>query len=257
MSKLAASIRSALKVRAGKGTEAGRDGLGGKKKDGSSAARMSKGSTLSKEENGTEEVAHDAGARGMETEGEGDELHWRPEIPRPKSRPSQREVLRTRVEGDKERGLAKQLTVPPRDPATMSKMRSQSKRDTAGKGWFDLPAQTIDADMKRELRLLRLRGAYDTKRFYKSFDSTKFPKHFAMGTVIESPADFYSGRLDKKQRKKATLTDQLLADADVSQSRKKRFGKLQEGASAHHKAKNKKRSSELPRDNKPKKKPKH
>ena len=33
--------------------------------------------------------------------------------------------------------------------------------------------QTIDADMKRELRLLRLRGAYDTKRFYKSFDSTK------------------------------------------------------------------------------------
>jgi len=35
------------------------------------------------------------------------------------------------------------------------------------------PAQTIDADMKRELRLLRLRGAYDTKRFYKSFDSTK------------------------------------------------------------------------------------
>jgi len=27
--------------------------------------------------------------------------------------------------------------------------------------------------MKRELRLLRLRGAYDTKRFYKSFDNTK------------------------------------------------------------------------------------
>ena len=38
-----------------------------------------------------------------------------------------------------------------------------------------------------------------------------------MGTVIDGPADFYSGRLPKAQRKKATLTDQLLADSDISQ----------------------------------------
>jgi len=39
------------------------------------------------------------------------------------------------------------------------------------------------------------------------------------------------------------------------QSRKKRFSKLQDDASAHLKVK--KRKTELPRDNKPKKKPKH
>jgi hypothetical protein len=33
--------------------------------------------------------------------------------------------------------------VPPRDPATQSKQNKSGKRDTAGKGWFDLPAQVM------------------------------------------------------------------------------------------------------------------
>ena len=47
--------------------------------------------------------------------------------------------------------------------------------------------------VKRDLRMLRLRGAFDPKRFYKSADATKFPKYFQMGTVVEGPTDFYSG----------------------------------------------------------------
>ena len=61
------------------------------------------------------------------------------------------------------------------------------------RGWFDLPAQQITPEVKRDLRLIRLRGAMDTKRFYKSLDSTKFPKYFQFGTVVEGPADFYAG----------------------------------------------------------------
>jgi hypothetical protein len=38
-----------------------------------------------------------------------------------------------------------------------------------------------------------------------------------MGTVIEGPTEFYSGRLDAKQRRKATLTEQLLADPEVTE----------------------------------------
>jgi hypothetical protein len=59
--------------------------------------------------------------------------------------------------------------------------------------WFDLPAQQITDEVKRDLRLLRLRGVMDPKRFYKSFDQTKFPKYFQFGTVVEGPADFYAG----------------------------------------------------------------
>jgi hypothetical protein len=34
--------------------------------------------------------------------------------------------------------------------------------------------------VKRDLRLLRLRGAFDPKRHYKTFDTSKFPKHFVV-----------------------------------------------------------------------------
>lgn len=78
-----------------------------------------------------------------------------------------------------------QLLVPPRDPAHLSKAHKAAKPDTAGKGWFDLPAQKIDDDMKRELRLLRLRGAYDSKRFYKTFDNTKWVRAGVAGISQE------------------------------------------------------------------------
>ncbi len=47
--------------------------------------------------------------------------------------------------------------------------------------------------IKQDLRLLALRGAFDPKRFYRNPDATKFPKYFQMGTVVEGPTDFYSG----------------------------------------------------------------
>lgn len=40
-----------------------------------------------------------------------DEVHWQSEVPRPKQRASEREVMQTRVAGDKEKGLAKQVCV--------------------------------------------------------------------------------------------------------------------------------------------------
>ena len=52
----------------------------------------------------------------------------------------------------------------------------------------------------QDLRLLSLRGAFDPKRFYRNPDSTKFPKYFQFGTVVEGPTEFYSGvfRLAKR-----------------------------------------------------------
>jgi hypothetical protein len=45
----------------------------------------------------------------------------------------------------------------------------------------------------------------------------RFPKYFAIGTVVEGPGESKSNRLEKAQRRKATLTDQLLADSQVTQ----------------------------------------
>lgn len=60
-----------------------------------------------------------------------------------------------------------QLVALPRDPKLLSKEARKSTPDTAGRNWFDMPSVKVDEEMKRELRLLRLRGAYDPKRFYK------------------------------------------------------------------------------------------
>lgn len=52
------------------------------------------------------------------------------------------------------------------------------------------------------------------------------PLLLQFGTVLDDPLDYYGGRLSAKERK-ATLTEQLLADAELTHSRKKRYAGLQ------------------------------
>lgn len=56
---------------------------------------------------------------------------------------------------------------PSRDLRLSSKTARKAAADTAGSKWYNLPATQITDEVKKELRLLRLRGTYDPKRFYK------------------------------------------------------------------------------------------
>ncbi|GLC38610.1 hypothetical protein PLESTB_000452200 [Pleodorina starrii] len=149
----------------------------------------------------------------------------------------------------KEKGLASQLLAPPRVKASEREPSLE-----ASKRWFQLPTTKITDEVKQELRLLRLRGAYDPKRFYKSFDETKFPKHFQIGTVMDNPQDFYSSRLTSRERG-TSITQELLADPAVAAARKKRYAKLQAEATRYQKVK--KRKTDLVRANPKPKRPKH
>jgi len=130
------------------------------------------------------------------------------------------------------------LLLPQRDPdpsayrtlqtTTTAKKAPPSKKELS-KEWFRLPTQEITDEVKADLRVLRLRAAFDTKRFYKKDDSTKFPTQFHVGRVVEHAADFYSSRLTKKQRK-ATMAEEVMHDEYLSAVRKKRFNKIQEEA---------------------------
>lgn len=183
-------------------------------------------------------------------------MHWRPDVKasdvKLSSSASQRLVHQREIATvqEKDPSSRKELLVSSNDPSVLRRAARKAAPETAGKKWFDLPATKIDEEAKRELRLLRLRGAYDPKTFYKGFDTTKLPKFFQMGTVVDSPLDFYGGRLSNAERK-GTLTEQLLADADVSHSRKKRYNKMQSEAERYSRP-NKKRKvgahvSQLPR----------
>lgn len=96
-----------------------------------------------------------------------------------------------------------------------------------------------DPKVKREFQLLRLRGVIDTKQHWKK-DTRKdpFPKYSQMGTLIEAPTDFFSGRLARKERKQ-TLVEEVLAGGEANGKFTARYAKIQEkktsGKKAHYK----------------------
>ncbi|CAM6101352.1 unnamed protein product [Calypogeia fissa] len=120
-----------------------------------------------------------------------------------------------------------ELVVPPADPRKQKKLEKKDVKETAGSKWFDMPAATMTPEMKRELQLLRLRGVLDPKRHYKVSDSKAIPKFFQVGTVVEGAADFYSGRLTKKERK-STFAEELLTDSSLQTYRKRKYLQIQE-----------------------------
>ncbi|KAM7279168.1 hypothetical protein ACFE04_006302 [Oxalis oulophora] len=119
------------------------------------------------------------------------------------------------------------LYVPSNDPKKVNKLLRKQVKDTAGNGWFDMPAPTMTPELKRDLQLLKLRGAMDPKRFYKKGDKKTLPKYFQVGTVVESPLEFYSSRLSKKERK-TTITEELLSDSKFRQYRKRKVREIED-----------------------------
>ena len=118
------------------------------------------------------------------------------------------------------------LFVAPMMPEKVNREIGKLTRKSAGKGWFDLPAAEYTPELKRDMRTLKLRGAYDPKRFYKNADTSKLPTHFSIGTVVEGAQDFHSGRMTKKERGR-TFAEEIAKDAAIKKARTNRFTKVQ------------------------------
>ena len=83
------------------------------------------------------------------------------------------------------------------------------------------------------MRTLKLRGAFDPKRFYKNADTRKLPTHFSIGTVVEAAQDFHSARLTKKEkggrsRRKSLRTKRLKKRERLGSPRSKTKRKVPE-----------------------------
>ena len=96
---------------------------------------------------------------------------------------------------------------------------------TLGKGWFDLRPLELDESVKRDLKVIQMRNFLDPKRFYKNPDKPGTVLH--IGTVIEGPAE-YSHRLTRKERRQ-TITEEVLADADIRAYTRKKYQEIQAG----------------------------
>ncbi|XP_004699308.1 deoxynucleotidyltransferase terminal-interacting protein 2 [Echinops telfairi] len=109
----------------------------------------------------------------------------------------------------------KNYSVPPyrESKFQLQKKRREERQKTAGNGWFGMKAPELTAELKTDLKVLKMRASMDPKRFYKKNDRDGFPKYFQVGTIVDNPADFYHSRIPKKERKR-TIVEELLADSE-------------------------------------------
>ena len=89
-----------------------------------------------------------------------------------------------------------------------------------------MPATEITPQIKQDLTVLRLRNVLDPKRHYRA-SSKSLPKYFQMGTIVESPTEFFSARIPKRDRKE-TIVQELLADKESRDYFKKKYNEIQE-----------------------------
>ncbi|XP_068599184.1 deoxynucleotidyltransferase terminal-interacting protein 2 [Brachionichthys hirsutus] len=161
-----------------------------------------------------------------------------------KEKKIQDEVMKKSVIGP---DFEKKEAVPPyaeSKRALKSKRRVEREKST-GDGWFNMGAPELSQELKGDLQVLKMRGSLDPKRFYKKNDRDGFPKYFQVGTVVDSPVDFYHSRIPKKDRKR-TMVDELLADAEFRHKNKKKYQQIiSERAARGAGKRNKKRSNKV------------
>ncbi|NXA12999.1 TDIF2 protein, partial [Sapayoa aenigma] len=107
----------------------------------------------------------------------------------------------------------------------LKKQRRAEREKTAGDGWFGMKAPEITSELRNDLRVLKMRASLDPKHFYKKNDRDGLPKYFQVGTVVDSPIDFYHSRIPKKQRKR-TIVEELLADSEFRRYNKKKYQEI-------------------------------
>eukprot|EP00210_Caulerpa_lentillifera_P006766 g6465.t1 len=95
----------------------------------------------------------------------------------------------------------------------------------ANRGWFEMPSSDFNDDLKRDLEVLSMRGAFNPKRHYKNLEKIKTANWVQVGTVLDNPVEGRSGQLPNHLRKR-TLTQEWLADPEMGKELQKRFKKI-------------------------------
>jgi len=112
---------------------------------------------------------------------------------------------------DKDGGCGGWEATPLLGKRKVNAIKKKLREATKGPKWFGMTAPEMTDDRKNDLEALKLRGALDTKRFYKRNNLPMKPKYFQVGKVVENKADFYNSRLTKKQRKR-TIAEELMSE---------------------------------------------
>ncbi|KAL5119127.1 dTDP-fucopyranose mutase [Pleosporales sp. CAS-2024a] len=126
------------------------------------------------------------------------------------------------------------------DPLAIKKQKTEEKHATAGAQWFNMPKTHLTPELRRDLQLLKMRNVLDPKRHYKKDNSKDdVPAFSQVGTIIEGATEFYSSRLNKKDRKQTILEEVIAQEQDSGRFQRKYEAINQSKASgkkAHYKS---------------------
>lgn len=112
----------------------------------------------------------------------------------------------------------------------------QKKKATAGSEWFNMPRTDLTPQLKRDLQLLKMRNVLDPHRHYKKDGGKmKAPDYSQVGTIIEGPTEYFSGRVENKKRK-MTFVEEVLAGEQETGRFKRKYGELQDKKTSGKKA---------------------
>jgi len=89
-------------------------------------------------------------------------------------------ALSTRTQGRQVRGAAVR---PVDDKYLLVKEKKALSEDRLDK-WFGMRKRKLTPEMEKQLTVLKLRGSFDPKRFYKANDSKALPTHFTIATEV-------------------------------------------------------------------------
>ncbi|KAF2004469.1 Fcf2-domain-containing protein [Amniculicola lignicola CBS 123094] len=135
------------------------------------------------------------------------------------------------------------------DPIQAKKQKQEEKKATAGSKWFNLPKTDLTPELRRDLQLLKMRGVLDPKRHYKKSDAkADIPAYSQVGTIIEGPTEYYTARINKKDRKRTFVEEVLSKEAETGRFKNK-YNEIQmtktSGKKAFYKALKAKRSGRV------------
>lgn len=110
------------------------------------------------------------------------------------------------------------------------------EKASAGPEWFNLPKTEMTPEFKRDLQLLRMRSVLDPKRHYKKESAkARAPEFSQVGTIVEGPTEFFSGRIAKKDRKKTFVAETMALERESGRFKSK-YNDIQQSKQSGKKA---------------------
>lgn len=99
-----------------------------------------------------------------------------------------------------------------------------------------MPKTELTPELRRDLQLLKMRSVLDPKRHYKKDNSKNdVPAFSQVGTIIEGATEFYSSRVNKKDRKQ-TILEEVIAQEQDSGRFKRKYDDISKSKSSGKKA---------------------